>query len=691
MSIRRFTYPDAPRGDVVAHFHGTPVPDPYRWLEDPAAPETVAWVEAQNALSRSFLDAVPRRAAIRDRLTELWNFPRHLTPTRKGDRYFYQKNDGLQNQPVLYMLASLDGEPSVVLDPNTFSPDGTVALTNLSFTDDGRLLAYLTSAGGSDWQTIHLYDVDAGRDLDDVIEWVKFAGVAWKPDNSGFYYNRHILDGEVPPTETPSFTQVYYHALGTPQSADVRVFGGSDPGPAMASTPYASEDGQYLLIDLFDSFIHNRVAFRPMDSDGPFFPLIEEDEGLFSYVGSVGSLFYFQTTLGTPRGRIIALDANQPGRDGWREIIPEGEDVLAPPTMFPTALLAHDRIVATYMHHAHYQVRVFERDGAPVSEIPLPAPGAISGMSSRRQDAEMFLAFESFLYPLTIFRYDFTSGALQPFHPPELAFDRDRYQTAQVFYTSRDGTRIPMFVTHRADLALDGSHPVLLYGYGGFSISLTPVFSVFALVWMEMGGIFAQPNLRGGAEYGEEWHHAGMLDRKQNVFDDFIAAGEYLVSAGYTRPEKLAIYGGSNGGLLVSACMVQRPDLFGAVVCRVPVADMLRYQHFTAGRYWVSEYGDADTDPEAFRYLMAYSPLHNVQPDATYPPILTLTAEGDDRVVPMHAAKLTAALQAADTGHNPILLFHETKAGHGAGKPISKQIDMYADILGFLVRTLDMA
>lgn len=689
--VRKYTYPAARRDETVDDYHGTLVPDPYRWMEDPDSPELLAWIDAENELSGSFLAGVSQRAALKQRLEALWNFPKVLVPERKGDRYFYQKNDGLQNQPVLYLLRDLKGEPEVVLDPNTFSDDGTVAMMGTEFTRDGKLLAYMISVGGSDWMTVHVRDIDAGADLPDVIEWVKFPGIAWKPDKSGFFYNRHELDGEVPATEPPYFRQVYFHKLGTPQSEDVLIFDGSkEAGDSISATPSATHDGAYVLLDLFESFDHNRIFIRPMDGDEPFRPLIEESEGEFLYVGSRGSELYFQTSLDAPRRRVIAVDANHPARENWREVIPEQPDPIAAMELTPLSFMANDQFVVVYMHDASHRIRIFNLDGTLDREIDLPALGSIRAASGEADHDEMFFTFESFLYPTSVYRHDFKAGKTETFFAPEIDFDPTAYVTTQVFATSKDGTRVPMFLNHKKGITLDGSSPTILYGYGGFLINMIPIFSVFGLVWMELGGVFAQVNLRGGLEYGEDWHKAGMLGNKQNVFDDFIAAAEHLIESGCTRRDKLAIYGGSNGGLLVSACMVQRPDLFGAVISRVPVTDMLRYQHFTAGRYWTTEYGDAEQDPEAFKYLYKYSPLHNVREGETYPPILTVAAMGDDRVVPMHAAKFTAALQAADSGENPLLLVMETKAGHGAGKPTNKLIEMFADILAFLVRTLSI-
>ncbi len=687
-------YPAARRSDVQDDYHGTVVPDPYRWLEDPKSEETAAFVKAQNALARHALDAIPARDDIEERLRQLWDYPK-VSPLRRretGDgrtRYFFLKNDGLQNQPVLYRQEGLDGEPQTIIDPNALSAEGTVALINYAPSKDGRLVAYALSSSGSDWQEIHVIDVESGEQYDDVLHWVKFTSIAWTADASGFFYGRYPEPGAMPDAPPSTHHRLYWHTLGTPQEEDVLVYARPD-NPDLGFDPQVTEDGDYLVLRVWrGTDTENRFYYRPLtgegsagDDSGRFVRLLDESDAHYEFVGNVGSRFYFHTDLDAPRGRVIAIDVEHPQRERWEEIVPEGEDAV------DAVRLVNGHLVVASTYHAVHRVHLYTLEGEEAGEIELPAPGSIQEIAGRQQDDELFLAFQSFLHPPAILRYDFNAGEASPLHQPDVAFDAEAYETHRVFYTSADGTRIPMFLIHKKGLEADGSHPTILYGYGGFAVSLMPTFAVSWLVWLEQGGVIAIPNLRGGNEYGEEWHRAGMLEKKQNVFDDFIGAAEWLIDEGITSEEGLAIMGGSNGGLLVAACMLQRPDLFGAVVCRVPVADMLRYHRFTAGRYWIGEYGNAEVNADHFRFLYAYSPLHNVQPGADYPPILITTADTDDRVVPMHAKKLAATLQAADDGTNLILLRVETEAGHGLGKPTSKAIEELADILAFLVDTV---
>ncbi len=678
----RLHYPTARLDDVVEDYHGTPVPDPYRWLEDPTSPETQAWREAQQHLTHTFLGAIPARPTLKARLMELWNFTRASVPIKAGSRYFFTENDGLQNQDVLYMQQDLAGEPVEILNPNHLSADGTVALVSQSYSRDGTLLAYGLARHGSDWQEIRVRHIDAGRDYAEVLQWCKFTRIAWKHDNSGFYYSRQSEPSAGPSDDQETVNRLYWHSLGTSQAADQLVYERPDRRE-LHFGPFLSEDGQYLILHVWHGAIpKNRIYYREVASDGPFIRLLDTADARYDFIGNVDTLFYFHTDLDAPHGRIMAIDIAQPTREHWREILPQQDDVIA------IARLINDLFAVVFMHDAHHQFRLHTREGRFVRDIALPALGSIVGLTGKHDDAELFLGFQSFLYPTTILRYDFTTDGLTPFHTPTLAFDSALYETRQVFYTSTDGTRVPMFLSQKKGLERDGHHPTLLYGYGGFAVSLTPFFAVSPLVWLEQGGIFAVANLRGGNEYGEAWHQAGMLEHKQQIFDDFIAAAEWLIQERYTKTEKLAIMGRSNGGLLVAACMLQRPDLFGAVVCGVPVTDMLRYHRFTAGRYWVPEYGNAEMDPEHFRFLYAYSPLHNVTRGVAHPPTLITTADTDDRVVPSHALKFAAALQAADAGHRPILLRIDTQAGHGLGKPTAKLVEEQADIFAFLFHTL---
>jgi len=682
-------YPTARKSDVVDDYHGTRVPDPYRWLEDPDSPESRAWIEAQNRLTEAYLAAIPARTTIRDRLTKLWNYPKYGTPFRKGGRYFFFKNDGLQNQSVLYKQASLTTQPETLLDPNLLSEDGTVALSTLAVSDDGRLLAYGTSASGSDWEEFRVRDVAIGKDRPDHLKWIKFSGASWTKDGAGFFYSRYPEPTDKALTDVNRFQKLYYHRLGTDQAQDVLVYERPDQ-PDWGMNAEVTDDGRYAVLQVWlGTDRRNRVYYLDLKEakrpkvTGEVVRLLDDFDASYSFVGNDGPVFYFLTDLDAPRKRVIAIDTRHAERARWREIIPQSADVLE------GIQIIHDTFVAQYMHDASSQLRLFALDGRPVKELELPTLGSIGGISGERKDDEMFYAFTSFLYPTTIFRYDFKTGASSVFKAPTIDFDPSSYETKQVFYASKDGTRVPMFITHKKGLRLDGSNPTYLYGYGGFNISLTPAFSVAVLAWLEMGGVYAVPNLRGGGEYGEEWHQAGMHDKKQNVFDDFIAAAEFLIAQGYTSTPKLAIAGGSNGGLLVGAAITQRPDLFGAALPAVGVMDMLRFHKFTIGWAWVTDYGSADSAAQ-FPYLYKYSPLHNIRAGTRYPATLVTTADHDDRVVPGHSFKFTAALQAAQAGPQPVLIEIETKAGHGAGKPTSKLIEEQADRFAFLVRNLGM-
>lgn len=675
---------EAHRDMTLDNYHGTQVADPYRWLEDANAEETRAWVAAQNAQSLSYFQAVHDRPSILTRLTELMNYPRFTAPVRKNGRYFFSHNPGLQNQATLCMQQSLEGQPTVLLDPNLLSTDGTVALITQAYSHDGTLLAYGVSASGSDWQEVKIRRVATGEDYPEVIRWCRFTSVAWKHDSSGFYYDRFPQPGSVPAEDQNNYCRVYWHQLGTAQEEDPLIYERPD-AKEWGFSPSISDDGAYLMLHVWlGTDTKNRFYVRPTESAGPFLHLLDDFDAAYHCVYNVGSLFYFHTDLHAPRGRIIAIDTTHPERENWREVLPEQEDVI------DSVYVVHQQFLVILKHDAHHLVKRYALDGQFLGEIALPALGSLAEITSEPHDTEVFLNFTSFLHPPSIWRYDFLTETLHLWHGPHLNFATDQYETTQVFYRSKDGTRIPMFLTHKKGLTLDGTNPTLLYGYGGFSISLMPTFSSHNLLWLEQGGIFAQPNLRGGDEYGEEWHQAGMLEKKQNVFDDFIAAAEWLIENKYTSSSRLAINGGSNGGLLVAACMVQRPELFGAVLCEVPVIDMLRYHKFTVGRYWVSEYGNAEQDPAHFAFLYAYSPLHNVQPGVAYPATLIMAADTDDRVMPSHAKKFAATLQAATGGTQPILLRIEMKAGHGLGKPTSKIIEARGDAFAFLFQQFGM-
>ncbi len=678
-------YPPTHQVDQVDNYHGTAVADPYRWLEDPDSEESRTWIAAQNQVTFGYLATIPAREKIRQRLTQLWDFEKYGIPFKQGDRYFYFKNDGLQNQSVLYTLESLEGKPRVLLDPNKLSEDGTVALAGLSPSEDGRLLAYGLSTSGSDWQEWKVRDVETGTDLDDRIQWVKFSGASWTHDHTGFFYSRYDEPHEKTRLEDANYYQkLYYHRLGTPQSEDVLIYHRPDQ-KEWGFNGGVTEDGRYLVISVWRgtdprNLIYYKDLSRP---DSPVVELIPTFEAEYGFVGNEGSRFWFRTDLEAPRRRVIAIDLANPGREHWQELIPQAEETLE-----DVSLLNHQFVLA-YLKDAHTEIKIFDLEGHFVRDVALPGLGSAGGFGGKREDTETFYSFTSFTTPTTIYRYDMVTGASSLFRQPRVDFNPEDYETRQVFYQSQDGTQVPLFITHKKGLELNGQNPTYLYGYGGFGVSLTPSFSVSMLVWMELGGIYAIPNLRGGGEYGEDWHQAGMKGKKQNVFDDFIAAAEWLIAHGYTSPKKLAIGGGSNGGLLVGACMAQRPDLFGAALPAVGVMDMLRFHLFTIGWAWTAEYGSPD-NPEDFSTLYAYSPLHNLKPGTTYPATLIETADHDDRVVPAHSFKFAATLQAAHQGEPPVLIRIETKAGHGAGKPTTKIIEEASDRWAFLVKVLDL-
>lgn len=678
-----FSYPSSPGENQVDDYHGTPVTDPYRWLENPDSPETKAWIEAQNKLTFDFLRQISERDRIKDRLTQLWDYEKYGIPFKQGDRYFYFKNNGLQNQSVLYTLPSLNSEPTVLLDPNKLSEDGTVALSGLAVSEDGKLMAYGLSTSGSDWQEWKVREVETSKDLTDHIKWVKFSGASWTKDGKGFFYSRYDEPTEGGKLEAVNYYQkLYYHRLGTPQAEDVLIYQRSDQ-KEWGFSGDVTEDGKYLIVSVWmGTSPRNLIFYKDLSTPAaPVVELIKTFEADYSFIGNEGTQFWFRTDLEAPRSRVIAIDITKPERDRWQEIIPQASETLQ------SVGLLNNQFVAEYLKDARSQVRIFDLQGQPVREVELPGIGSVGGFNGKRTDTETFYSFTSFTTPTTIYRYNLVTGESSLFRQPEVDFNPQNYETRQVFYRSKDGTQVPMFIVHKKGLKLDGTNPTYLYGYGGFNVSLTPSFSVSLLVWMEMGGVYAVPNLRGGGEYGEEWHQAGFKHNKQNVFDDFIAAAEWLIANKYTSPAKLAIGGGSNGGLLVGACMTQRPDLFGAALPAVGVMDMLRFHKFTIGWAWVQEYGSPD-DPEDFKTLYAYSPLHRLKPGTTYPATLITTADHDDRVVPAHSFKFAAALQAAHQGNNPVMIRIETKAGHGAGKPTAKIIEEAADRWAFLVKTL---
>ena len=676
-------YPVARKSDQVDDYHGTKVADPYRWLEDLDSAETAKWVAAENKLTFDFLNSIPQRAAIKERLTRLWNYEKFGVPIKEGSRYFYTRNSGLQNQSVLYTVTSLDAEPRMILDPNTLSADGTVAVSGVQASPDGKLLAYSLSASGSDWQEWKVRDVQTTKDLSDQLKWVKFSSVSWIRDGKGFFYSRYDEPKADALKGANYFQKVYFHKLGTPQAEDVLVYERPDKQDWLFNGS-VTEDGNYLMIAVYQGTdVKNRVYYKDLKvKDAPVVKLLDDFDAAYTFIGNEGTRFWFQTDQQASRGKLIEIDVTKPARANWKVIVPESKETLQ------GATFVNHKFVLNYLKDAYTQVKVYDTAGKFVNEIALPGIGTADGFGGKANDKETFYAFTGFTTPTTIYRYDFATGKSTVFRQPKVEFNPNDYETKQVFYTSKDGTKVPMFITHKKGLKLDGSNPTYLYGYGGFNISLTPAFSVGNLVWMETGGVYAQPNLRGGGEYGEDWHQGGMKLKKQNVFDDFIAAAEWLIANKYTSTPKLAIGGGSNGGLLVGAAMTQRPDLFGAALPAVGVMDMLRFQKFTIGWAWVSDYGSAE-NAEDFKALYAYSPLHNIKPGTSYPPTMVITADHDDRVWPGHSFKFAAALQAAQAGDAPVLIRIETKAGHGAGKPTSKIIEEIADRWAFLEKVLN--
>ena len=678
----RLVYPPAPLGDIVDDYHGQRVADPYRWLEDGDTPAVRAWIDAEAELTEGFLRGIPARDALRTRITELWNYERFGVPRRAGSAYVYSKNSGLQNQSVVYVAPAIDAPARVLLDPNTFSADGTVALGGLSFSDDGAYVAYSTSASGSDWMTWRVRDVATGDDLADIVEWSKFSGASWLLDGSGFFYSRYAEPDASTQFKTENYDQkVYFHKLGTVQADDELIYERPDH-PDWNISGYVTDDGRWLVISASQGTDpNNRLFVRDLHTSGSaIVDLLTEGDAAYDLVGNDGETFYLLTTNKAPRGRVVSLRF---GETKLAEIVPES-DPLESASLFGTQLILE------YLHDAHAVVRRYGVDGTALGQLALPGVGTASGFGGKQTDTETFYAYTSYTMPTSIYRLDLASGTSSVVFAPSVPFDPAAFESEQLFYAGKDGTRIPLIVSRKKGTPRDGTTPTILYGYGGFNISLTPAFSPATLAWLELGGAFAVANLRGGGEYGEEWHLAGTKERKQNVFDDFITAAEFLIAEEYTSTPKLAIYGGSNGGLLVGACMTQRPDLFGAAIPAVGVLDMLRFQKFTIGWAWTSDYGSSD-EADAFRFLYAYSPLHNLQAGTVYPPTLIVTADHDDRVFPAHSFKFAAALQAAQGGSAPVLIRIETKAGHGAGKPTSKVIDEAADRFAFLVKVLDVA
>lgn len=677
-------YPQAHRDDTVDDYFGHKVADPYRWMEDPALPEVRSFIDAQNVLTQAYLDT-PARAAIKAHLKTLFAYP-HVpswrSNSRRGDTYFYSFNRG-QDQAVVMRRKGVDGASEVVLDPNSLSADGSSILMGAEPSPNAALLAYGISRGGSDWQEYHVRDLMTGKDLPETLEWCKFTTIVWKADSSGFFYNRFpAVEPGQEMLASNYGAQICYHTVGTPQSADTLIYENREH-PEYIFWPEGSDDGQFLLLKVIRSSVgENSYHVMKIDSGEGFRPTLADFDSSYDFAGNQGNTLYFITKMNAPQRRLIAVDFDNPARENWREIIPESTDLL------DAVVFVGGQIVAFYMHNAYTLIKRFTLDGAMLGDVPLPAMGAVPTyyVEGNTGDPDFLFTFTSFLIPLTIYRYDTSTNQLSVFQAAETPIAPDQYETKQVFYPSSDGAQVSLFVTHKKGLALDGSHPALIYAYGGFDAPVNPEFDVPYYVWLENGGVFAIANLRGGAEYGENWHKGGMKENKQHVFDDMINAGEWLIANGYTSKQKLAIRGASNGGLLVAACITQRPDLFGAALCGVPVIDMLRYHMFTSGRLWTSEYGCAETSEDEFKFLYAYSPLHNVRQGVAYPPTLIWSSDGDDRVVPMHSLKFAATIQAADAGTNPLLLRFGTKAGHGTVN-INKLVDEEGDFLTFLSKT----
>ena len=677
-----FIYPDTVRGDVVDNYHGKEVADPYRWLEDDMSDETAAWVKAQNEITFSYLESIPFRNAVKDRMTEIWNYPKMGTPGKEGDYYFYSYNTGLQNQSIIFMKRYLDSEGEVFLDPNTFSDDGTVALSAFNVSNDSKYVAYGISRGGSDWREFFVRDIESQTDLEDHLKWIKSSGAAWYKD--GFYYSRfdEPMEGDELKGENKN-SKIFYHKASTTQAEDLLIYK-DDLHPDRSFTLSVTDDEAYLILSAIESTSGNAFAIQKTGSEiGAFTWLDENFDNDYHVIGNVGSMLYVMTNYKAPRYKLVGIDAENPTKDNWIDILPEHEN-----NVLESISLAGGRIIATYLQDAYHIATVFDLNGVLSHQVPLPGIGSLGGFGTRMEDSIAFYSFSSFNYPSTIFKYNIAENISEVYYTPEVDFNAAAYETRQIFYTSSDGTKIPMFIVHRKGLKLDGSNPTLLYGYGGFNISMSPSFSSARAVWLEQGGVFALANIRGGGEYGEEWHMAGTVLQKQNVFDDFIAGAEYLIENKYTSSKRLAVYGGSNGGLLIGAVVNQRPELFAAAIPMVGVMDMLRFHKFTIGRYWTVDYGSSD-DPEQFEYLLGYSPIHNISSDKEYPAILVTTGDHDDRVVPAHSFKYAATLQEKYTGKNPVMIRINTDAGHGAGKPTDMVIQEYSDVWAFIYRSMD--
>jgi len=669
----KITYPVTRTGDVVDTIFGTPVPDPYRWLEDDMSEETAAWVKEQNLVTFGYLEKIPYREQIKEKLTVIYNYEKFGMPNREGDYIYFSKNDGLQNQYVIYRQKE-GSEPEVFIDPNTFSADGTISLGGMGFSKDGSLVAYEISEGGSDWTKMIVMNAPAKTIIGDTLKNIKFSGIAWQ-GNDGFYYSSYDKPEGSQLTAMTDHHKLYYHKLGTKQSEDKMVFG--EDIVRRYLTGYLTEDERFLVVTASVSTTGNELYIKDLTKKNSDFQIVVDNFDSDSYIiDNEGSKLYISTNLNAPNTRIVTVDASKPGTENWVDFIPETENVLSPST-------GAGYIFANYLKDAISYVKQYDRNGTLVRDISLPGPGSAGGFRAKKDDREIYYAFTNYITPATIYKMDPLNGNTQVYKKPDVKFNGDDYESVQIFYESKDGTKVPMIITYKKGTPMNGRNPALLYGYGGFNSSMTPGFSITNALWLEMGGIYAVPNIRGGGEYGEKWHIAGTKMNKQNVFDDFIAAAEYLINNKYTSPEFLAVRGGSNGGLLVGAVMTQRPELFKVALPAVGVMDMLRYHKFTAGAGWAYDYGTADDSPEMFNYILKYSPVQNVKAGVDYPATLVTTGDHDDRVVPAHSFKFAAHLQAKHTGDDPVLIRIETRAGHGAGTPVTKTIEQYADIFSF--------
>jgi prolyl oligopeptidase len=679
----KMAYPVAKKVDSAFDYNGTKVADPYNWLEADGSADVKNWIEAENKLTFGYIDSIPYKQNIRKRLEEIWNYPKYSAPSKKGDYYFFSKNDGLQNQSVVYRQKGLDGEPEVFINPNELSTDGTVALGGLSFSNDNKYVAISTSAAGSDWQTVEVWDVATKKSTGkDKLEWVKFSSPSWRGD--GFYYTRYPE-----PKKGSEYSQasinasICYHKLGTPQSEDKVIY--TDPeNPYRYYGASVTDDERFLIIYISAGTSGTGILCQDLkDPNGKLQTLFEGFDNNYGVVDNIGDKLLVHTDKGAPKYRLVLVDPKNPATENWKEVIPQSDDLLE------GVGTAGGKLFASFLHKAATKMVQYTYEGVKERDIDMPAIGTAGGFSGKKEDKEVFYTFTSFVYPPTIYRYNIETGASEVYKKSEVKFNFDEYETKQITYKSKDGTEIPMFIVHKKGIKLDGNNPCYLYGYGGFNISLSPSFSISRMVLLEKGFVFAMPSLRGGGEFGEDWHKAGMLEKKQNVFDDFIGAAEHLIKEKYTNSSKLAIAGGSNGGLLVGACMTQRPDLYKVCIPVVGVLDMLRFHRSTAGWGWTVEYGNADSAKD-FDFLYKYSPLHNIKDGTTYPATLIMTGDHDDRVVPWHSFKFAARLQEAQKGANPILIRVETNAGHGAGKPTSKQIDETSDQYAFIFKNMGL-